>query len=623
MRKKMLALCLSLILCISLLPAALAVPEQPTSIPQAQAEELAGKLKALGLFLGDETGNFDLDSPPTRTEALVMLIRALGEESQAKAAGKTHPFADVPGWADGYVSWGYAKGYTKGISVTEFGAGSIASCEMYLTFLLRALGYTEGLDRDFTYDKPYFLAYQTGIFPSCVDFTDFRRSDVVEATVAALFAGGKGNNEALHTKLTAAGTFTAEDFDKAFPSDPYETEKQLNSWIETTLDELIGNGRIDYKNLRDHSHVLYSWEETDQGLQATAFVKSAEYTLAPDNSFSSMGSGGHFYQFIFEPKTGRLLSYDGGLPWPEGWDYDAYQQILSGVVDQKMEALFASGTAGYIRPSYEVAVDELRKSFGYYNEETIETPQCTIFIFDRGGMMNAPSGVIKLIYKAGSALGEGYMLDPPHVRSGWRFTPADTMAYDPEKGTFTYSYFSETTVYDNSIQGPDTRSEPGTYTFTVDLATGEFQKAYRPIDYAGAMTHVTRKRIHSSNEHSEDREVVQTLETDLCTIVLTRGRFVDKYDDYILSLVYKPGSALGDGAIKRLLLPSTVYDKGYPWYVPTDRAPDSLELNGDGSALTYVYHFDEVLEDYHKAGTYTYTVDLTTGELSVTHTADE
>lgn len=618
MKKRVLAFFLSLVLGISLLPAALAAG--PTS---TQAAELAGKLKTLGLFLGDEKGNFNLDKAPTRVEALVMLIRALGEESQAKAAEKTHPFTDVPAWADGYVSWGYAKGYTKGVSPTEFGAESTASCEMYLTFLLRALGYTEGADGDFTYDKPYYPAYRAGIFPSCVDFINFRRSDVVEATVAALFAGDKGSNEALHTKLTAAGAFTAEDFDRVFPADPYETEKQLNSRIETALDELIGNGRVDYKNLRDHSHVLYSWEETDRGLQAKAFVKSAEYTLNPDNSFSSMGSGGHFYLFIFEPKTGQLLSYDEGLPWPEGWDYDAYQQILTGVVDQKMDALFASGMAGYVRPSYEVAVNELRESFGYYNEETIETPECTIFIFDRGGMMNAPSGVIKLIYKAGSALGEGYILDPPHVRSGMRLTPADTMAYDPEKGTFTYSYFFETSAYDSSIESDDTRMEPGTFTFTVDLATGEIHREYRPIDYAGAMAHVTRKRIHTVNEHSRDRKVVQTLETGQCTVVLTNGGFVG-YDDYILSLVYKPGSALGDGAIRQLILPSTVYDKVHAWYKPTDRAPDSLEISEDGTTLTYVYRFDEALSTgsgvYHEAGTYTYTVDLATGELSVTHT---
>lgn len=77
--------------------------QQPGSL-NSQAEKLANKLKTLGLFLGDEHGNFNLDKAPTRVEALVMLIRALGEEPQAKAAGKTHPFTDVPTWADGYVS---------------------------------------------------------------------------------------------------------------------------------------------------------------------------------------------------------------------------------------------------------------------------------------------------------------------------------------------------------------------------------------------------------------------------------------------------------------------------------------------------------------------------------------
>ena len=68
------------------------------------AEDLALSLRKMGLFLGDEKGNFNLDRVPTRTEALVMLIRALGEDAPAKAAGKTHPFSDVPAWADGYVS---------------------------------------------------------------------------------------------------------------------------------------------------------------------------------------------------------------------------------------------------------------------------------------------------------------------------------------------------------------------------------------------------------------------------------------------------------------------------------------------------------------------------------------
>ena len=136
------------------------------------------------------------------------------------------------------------------------------------------------------------------------------------------------------------------------------------------------------------------------------------------------------------------------------------------------------------------------------------------------------------------------------------------------------------------------------------------------------MAHVTRKRIKTPSESSENREVVRLLETGDCSIVLTKGRFVETYDDYILSLVYKPGSAMGNGTIRQLILPSTVYDKGYPWYNPTDRAPDTLEVSEDGSTLTYTYSFDEALEDFHEAGTYTYTVDIATGELSVAHTAN-
>lgn len=144
--------------------------------------------------------------------------------------------------------------------------------------------------------------------------------------------------------------------------------------------------------------------------------------------------------------------------------------------------------------------------------------------------------------------------------------------------------------------------------------------------YAAALASLTREeRDDPDEEFSETREIVQTLETDRCTVALTRGKFVS-YDDYALSLVYKPGSAMGDGTIQRLILPSTVYDKVHAWYKPTDRAPDSLSVSEDGDTLTYVYHFDEALSTgsgvYHEAGTYTYTVELATGELSVTHTND-
>ncbi|MDD2637132.1 MAG: hypothetical protein PHW82_16705, partial [Bacteroidales bacterium] len=76
------------------------------SADTANAETKAAALKQLGLFKGVSDTNFDLNRAPTRTESLVMLIRVLGKEAEALNGSFSHPFTDVPSWADKYV--GYA-----------------------------------------------------------------------------------------------------------------------------------------------------------------------------------------------------------------------------------------------------------------------------------------------------------------------------------------------------------------------------------------------------------------------------------------------------------------------------------------------------------------------------------
>ena len=126
----------------------------------------AMRLERLGLFLGvgeysDGTTDFALWRSPSRAEAVTMLVRALGREDQAAEMGKSHPFTDVPAWADGYVSYAWENGLTKGTSDTAFGAGETATGAMYVTFMLRALDYVDG--EDFTWDDPWVLARACGI----------------------------------------------------------------------------------------------------------------------------------------------------------------------------------------------------------------------------------------------------------------------------------------------------------------------------------------------------------------------------------------------------------------------------------------------------------------------------
>ncbi|MEN6314151.1 MAG: S-layer homology domain-containing protein [Clostridiaceae bacterium] len=176
----------------------------------AEAEIKAEALKQLGLFKGVSDTDFDLKRTPTRTEALVMLIRVLGRESEALNGTFTHPFTDVQPWADKYVGYAYEKGLTKGISATEFGVGS-ASSDMYLTFVLRALGYDD-LKGDFTWDEPDTLAAAVGILPGGVDTENFLRADVALVSWEAVKADMKGGSQTLAKKLISESIFSSDDY---------------------------------------------------------------------------------------------------------------------------------------------------------------------------------------------------------------------------------------------------------------------------------------------------------------------------------------------------------------------------------------------------------------------------
>ncbi|MDD2283036.1 MAG: hypothetical protein PHS56_05935 [Eubacteriales bacterium] len=180
-----------------------------------EADAKAAALDKLGLYKGvsaTET-NYDSGRAPTRVEALVMLIRILGKDQEALTGSGSHPFSDVPAWADKYVGYAYEKGLTKGVSAEKFGTDN-ASAAMYLTFVLRALGYNDA-SGDFTYDRPFTLAKAAGILPAGVDTESFKRGDVAIISWAALDADVNGGATQLAKKLIADGVFTGEAYTAA------------------------------------------------------------------------------------------------------------------------------------------------------------------------------------------------------------------------------------------------------------------------------------------------------------------------------------------------------------------------------------------------------------------------
>ena len=228
--KKIISVCLSFLLLMSAIPVSAGVADNVSF-----EEELAGDLKNLGLFQGVSDTDFALDRAPTRVEALVMLIRLLGDDAQAQNSTYSHPFTDVPRWADGYVGYAYQKGLTKGVSETTFGTGE-ASAQMYLTFVLRALGYSDTNGEDFSWSDPYSLAESVGILPGQVDRVNFLRGDVVLVSYAALNSNLNDTNKSLAQKLIEDGVFTYEQYTEYY--DPAAFAKVEQNSKELSSEEI-------------------------------------------------------------------------------------------------------------------------------------------------------------------------------------------------------------------------------------------------------------------------------------------------------------------------------------------------------------------------------------------------
>ncbi len=114
--------------------------------------------------------------------------------------------------ADKYIGYAYENGLAYG-NKDKFGTDN-ATSDMYLTFVLRALGYddTKG---DFVWNEPDALAKSVGILPDDIDKDNFLRADIVKISWAALSARIKNGTQALSEKLMAEGVFTAENYDNA------------------------------------------------------------------------------------------------------------------------------------------------------------------------------------------------------------------------------------------------------------------------------------------------------------------------------------------------------------------------------------------------------------------------
>ena len=175
----------------------------------------AQSLYHLGLFRGvgtnpDGTRNFALDRQPTRLEAAAMFVRLVGGADEAHSREWTIPFTDVPAWGRPYIGYAFHNNLTLGVSATRFGSNEFITSYQYLTFVLRALGYSAGVD--FDWRNAWILSDQKGITNGRFNAANrsFTRGDIAEISFRALGATFANSNVTLAESLIEAGAFTLE-----------------------------------------------------------------------------------------------------------------------------------------------------------------------------------------------------------------------------------------------------------------------------------------------------------------------------------------------------------------------------------------------------------------------------
>lgn len=141
------------------------------AVPFAAAQEgetlrAADALHTLGLINGTGTSGYALESPATRAQAAVLLVRLAGAQQNAAADNWFSGYRDVPAWASRAVHYAVHQGWidSPASAGLDFHPDTAITADEWFTFLLRMLGYDDAAG-DFSPDSAALFAQHIGLTP--------------------------------------------------------------------------------------------------------------------------------------------------------------------------------------------------------------------------------------------------------------------------------------------------------------------------------------------------------------------------------------------------------------------------------------------------------------------------
>lgn len=268
----------------------------------AQRELVAKGLFAMGLFKGyDETGsNFGLNDRVSREQALVILIRMLGQEKDALNWKGGQPYTDVPdgNWAKSYIGYAKDKGLTVGIGNNQFGMGRYANMQEMTIFALRGLGYSDASDvKDFNWNTCLTFAKSKGILSSDQAVSPFTRGEAVDIILGSLAANIKGQDYDLLSKLMNQGVVTQAQYDNAMKI------------LSNTPSSDLADGTYTMGCMGKYFRV-----NTSNGLEISDSKPLQNFTVSSRNGYSYIQTESGLYLGLTSTKDGTQLTA-GNTPY--------------------------------------------------------------------------------------------------------------------------------------------------------------------------------------------------------------------------------------------------------------------------------------------------------------------
>ena len=138
--KKLLALVLALVMSMSLVTISNAAFKDADSIDNNEAVDV---MNAVGVFVGDEKGNFNPKENLTRAQAAKIISYLLLGNKTAEGLAGSGKFTDVAktSWAAGFVDYCAAVGVVNGVGNGQFNPNGSLTTLQFAKMLLVALGY--------------------------------------------------------------------------------------------------------------------------------------------------------------------------------------------------------------------------------------------------------------------------------------------------------------------------------------------------------------------------------------------------------------------------------------------------------------------------------------------------